>query len=663
MTSQAPLTPACLKGDANDIGVRLVRLAHQSLSYQQQAEQLDAPRRDRSRHLPSLAVLSLEGDAQALAYFLGDLQGLARERRAIDRPIVRNQLDDSFCLRSVVPAYHALVDAGLVQANVHKQLAAWLYDVALYAVDESTRSRVGFEQWHLRNQNVPATMIYLIAHLLDQTLPAQFDTKPLWAWSDAQIAGWDLTWRDPDDSWLYQFIWTWSAFIHARLRRPDLLHSENARRSVDFFCDLALPGGGQGMIFGDAEPGDLLGATVSLMLGARLFRDGRYLRMALRYLDEVERRGMHQNLADRGPEMFNLYHWWPRDLEPVSHLERTSVLMQSPLPGRGWSFGSPDYADRIKTTDRRFPFYGQNTNNWDAMYQVQDPQAYAQQKPDKMVFVESDQPGSLFSVMDLRAHGLHDHADALNIVTLTADDRAWLVETAYTPREKNSLRWMHNVPLILSGRHSTKMLRSWRTDTWREVNPGDCTMQVHQGVVHAQAWLRHDSFDYVDFASDQFDVQRSVIFRPDESLLVVDRLVALRDGEATVGQVWHSPATMQVDQGRVVLEQSGKRLYMDTVQSHAGQFEITQREPLDGVVNGKSDPFYFRADRPTQVLLWHWQGHMQTGQELVMAARFSRKPAPVSLSRQGKSWLIETDTRALNESSSVQSTLIQDFQA
>lgn len=662
MTSQRTSFRSCLEGQADDVGRRLVRLAHQSLAYQQQAEKLDDLHRDVSRHLPSLAVLSLEGDTEALDHFLRHLQRLAQERRAIDRPIVRNQLDDSFCLRSVVAAYHELVNAGLVEDKVQQQLASWLYEVALCSVDGRVRARPGFEQWHLRNQNVPATMVYLIAHLLDQTLPAQFDTRQLWSWSDAQIVGWDLTWRDPDDSWLYQFIWTWSAFIHARLRRPDLLISDHARRSFDFYLHLSLPGGGQGMVFGDADPGDLLGAAVALMLGARLFRDGRYLFLALRYLDEVERRGMHQNLADRGPEMFNLYHWWPRDLEPVSEVERTSMLMQSPLPGRGWSFGSPEYAHRIKTTDRRFPYYGQNTDNWDAIYQVQDPKAYALDKPDKMIFVDSDQPGSLFSVMDLRSHGLHDHADALNIVTLTADDCAWLIETAYTPRDQNSLRWMHNVPLVLAGRHSPDHLRSWRTDTWREVNPGDCTMQVHDGVVHAQAWLRHDNFDYVDFASDQFDVQRSVIYRPDDSLLVVDRLVARRDGHATAGQVWHSPASMQIGEGRVVLEQSGKRLYMDTVQSHPGQFEMTQREPLDGVLNGRSDPFYFRADRSTNVLLWHWQGHMQAGQELVMAARFSRRSAGISLQRQGDQWLVGTDVRALGESSKRQSTLIQDFQ-
>lgn len=640
MTTQLTASFSRVIGAKEDIHARLVRLAKTSLAYQRQHEILGDPHRDVSRHLPAMAVLAMEGCDESLVGFTDRLLSLARGRRGIEQPIIRNLLDDSFCLRSVVAAYHQLVIAGRIDKSTQEIIAAWLYELTLQMADGRALRRQGFEQWHLRNQNVPATMVYLVAHLLDQTQARQYDTQPLWTWADAQIVGWDLTWRDPDDSWLYQFIWIWSAFIHARLRRPELLTSANARRSFDFYRHLSLPGSGQGLIFGDSNPGDLLGAAVALMLGARLFDDSQYLCLALRYLDETERRGLHQNLGDRGPEMFNLYHWWPRELVPAFRVPRQSLLIQSPLPGRGWSLGCPAYTKRIKTTDVRFPFHGLNDNNWDAMYQVQDPQAYAQDKPDKIILADKDQEGDLFALMDLRAHGLHDHADALNLVTLTAQGRAWLVETTYEPRDASGLRWMHNVPLVLEGLHEPQVLRSWKADTWREVNPGDCGLATHQGQTRATAWLRHDSFDYVDFASRQFDIQRSLLFTPGLSVVVVDRLVALQDGEATIGQIWHSPATLQMAGSSGVMSQGHDRFHMDSAQSHAGQWQHTHRPALDGVSTARSDPFYFQQDRPTQVLLWHWRGHVKAGEEVVMAVRFGAEPCPVSLSKAGNDWRV-----------------------
>jgi len=588
------------------------------------------------RFLAPSAVLALEGSAEDLERFLATLRNAAAQRLGIDRHIVNNRLSDSFCMRSVVEAYHGLIDAGLISIDVQRELAPWLYEMALVTVDGRVRELPDFQQWHLRNQNVPAAMVYVVAHLLDKTCPGQFDTAPLWEWGDAQIVGWDLTCRGPDDSWLYQFIWTWSAYTHARLRRPDLLECDNARRCFEFYKTLSLPGMGVDMVLGESKPGDLLGAAVSLLLGARLFSAGEQLFLAERIITEVERRGLVENLADRGPEFYRLYSLCPENLVPVPLRSRKPCLMTTPLAGRGWQLAEP-YGDDVRTTDRRYPFFGEELSAWDPLYQVQEAAAYAEDKPDKIVLADSDDSRSLFAVVDLRAHGLHDHADALGISLLTCDGQPWLVESSYFPRETAAQRWYHNVPLLVPGEHDISELRTWRADTWRSVETGDVHFQDCGTYTVAVARLRHDGFDYVDFDHGLVDYERVLLFVPDEMLLVIDRLVPVREATATVGQIWHTPAEVTLDGDLAVLRRDDRAFHITFAHSHPMQTELTQHEAA------QNDPYYFRPDNPVRDLLWGAALPLEPGRPVCMAAALAREPTELEARQDGGSTRVVCD--------------------
>jgi len=604
----------------------IVKLARRSWQMSQAAQ--SEGRRNVSAFMAPLAVLALEGDDGARQRFIDTLRQMAAEGWGLDGPALKNRLGGSFCLSSVVEAYRDLIGAGLIDDDTQRCVAPWLHDFAMAAPDGRVARTPGFEQWHLRNQNVPARAVYDIAALLDATAPGRFDTAPLWAWADAQIVGWDLTWRDPDDSWLYQFIWIWSAYRHAALRRPDLLHSENARRSFDFYQQICPPGRGLDVVFGDSKPGDLLGPAVAFVLGARLFDDGQLLWTAERLLEETDRRGDVPNLTDRGPEFCRLYDLWPQHLT-AAEPHRRSLLIASPLAGRGWTLDSTPYNDSVKRSDPRFPFHGQNTNSWDALYQVQDPAAYAVAKPDKLVFCDGNRPEAMFALADLRSHGLHDHPDALGLVTLLCDGQPWLVESSYLPREFNRQRWLHNVPLARPARLGPQDLRCWRADVWREVECGDVTFDDRDGRIVAAARLRHDGFDYVDFDGGGFDYERTFVYLPDAMLVVLDRIVAAVNTPATIGQIWHTPAAAELRDNTIALSQSGRRLAIRCAQSAPCQWALTQHDAT------QHDPFYFRPGNPIRDLLCWASLDLSAGQTVAMAACFAREPVDVTLEQQG----------------------------
>lgn len=594
---------------------------------------------DYSRSITPLSVLALEGDGDALQQVIDKLKRMAASNYGADAPGCQNRLNDSFTLRSIVEAYHGLVDAGLVDADVQDVVAPWLYDFALAAADGRVQRFDEFQQWHLRNQNVPATCIYNIAHLLDRTQVGRFDTAPIWQWADRQIVGWNLTWRDPDDSWLYQFIWTWSAYLHARHRDRALLRSDNARLCCAFYPRLQPPGMGCDVVFGDSKPGDILGPMVAVLLGAKLHRDGELLHAALAMLEETEQRGVCINIVDRGPEMYRLYTLWPDDdVQPVTPPARESELIASPLPGRGWSFDEGTYAVDIKRTDRRFPFFGENTCCWDAMYQVQNAESYAQLKPDKLIFAgEDDEP---FVLCDLRCHGLHDHADALGIVTLVDRGVPWLVESTYMPRDEMRLRWYHNVPLYRPGVHDLAALKHWRADTWREVEPDDVWLREEQRFSLAAAIQRHDGYDFVPFTEGMFDVVRVWLRHRRGLLVVVDQLIAARDGDVTAGQIWHTTASVARDGDAIELANRGETYHATFAQSMDVDWFIEPREA------GQHDPFYFPPEQPVHDLLRGATRKMRQGDVLAFAACFSRAPIPLALAQdEGRTTVGSDDWR------------------
>jgi|GEM_PF-3320120 len=583
---------------------------------------------DCSRWLSPLAVLALREEADTLEQFTGEMMDMAATNWGVDDNGIRNRLDDSFAMRSVVEAYHGLIDAGLIDVETQRKLADWLYEFGLAAADGRVAARPNFEHWHLRNQNVPATCVYNVAHLLDETIPGRYDTKPLWKWGDEQIVGWNLTWRDPDDSYLYQFIWNWSAYLHARYRRPDLLESENARKCMAFYKHLDMHGLGVDLVFGDSKPGDLLGPAVSLVLGAVMFDDGESLYLAERKIELIEQQTDPENLADRGPEMYRLYTLWPDHIEPIAP-PRESRLICSPLAGRGWTMMDSPYASQVKQNDPRYPHYGKSQTCCDEIYQVQAPAAYAVDQPDKIVFCEGDRPADdvMFALVDLRSQGLHDHADALGVTTLIDQGLPWLVESSYMPRGYTNQRWQHNVPLWLPGEHDAQTLQSWKSDTWLGVVPQDVLFQRQPDLILASAWLRHDGYDFVDFPGQSLDVQRVCIFLPDEAFVVIDQFIAMKDSAVTLGHVWHTTADAIIDSHDRIwgLSRDGKQFHATFTQSFDAGCEMSDRLPT------QTDAFHYPPDGMITDLLWSKVLNMRKGQVATMAAAFSRHPMPVEL--------------------------------
>jgi hypothetical protein len=601
--------------------------------------------RELSRFMAPLAVLAFEGDRDAERRFLDRFAALAEAGWGLRQSVCGSFLNDAFCLRCLVECYAAFVDSGRAGAEYQRRVAPWLFEQALIRSDGRVERLPGFQQWHQRNQNVPVSLVYEIAHLLDRTQPGRFDTRPLWAWADSQMVGWDLAWRNPDDSWLYHFIWTWSAYRHASLCRPELLHSENARKSFEFYKRLSVPGG-RDLIFGESKPGDLLGPALSLALGARLFRDGEQLWIARELVEESLSRGLVENVVDRGPELFRLYTLWPDDLAPVEPVRHSSFL-ESPLAGRGWPFGEGvPYMKAVKAADSRYPFRGERTDSWDPLYQVRDPAAYAVDKPDKIVFCEGNSAGALFALADLRAHGLHDHPDALGVTTLIDRGVPWLVETSYEPRPFNIQRWLHNVPLVRPGLLAVDDLKTWQSDTWRGVEPGDAWFRRGaDGVAIAAARLRHDGFDYVSLDGGFFDLERYFVFVPDTLLLVLDRFVTVKAGDCTVGQSWHTPAEAIRAGNGFLLRQAGQTMHLACAQSVPAEWREGAHEPT------QSDPFYFRPGNPIRDLLVGTSRTVRPGEVLSMAACWSREPADLSLTQQGASTAVAFGKRMLRVAS------------
>ncbi len=577
--------------------------------------------------LSPAAVLALEGDADALRLFSTTLERLATKRWGLEHFGTRSGLNDAFALRSVVEAYEGLLIAGLIGPDHLDIVAPWLYAHARMRGDGSIANLPGFQPWHQRNQNVPASLVYLVAGLLERhTAPGRFATSPLRAWADSQMVGWDLTWRTPDDSWLYQYIWILSAYYHAKESRPELLHSGNARRSFDFYKTLSLPGG-RPFIFGDSSPQEGLGPCVACALGASIFRDGELLSIAADLLNRVIDEGMHPYLLHRAPEMYRLYAHWPRDLEARQQERRESILMTSPLPGRGWSTGGTPYNEIIKSGDSAFPNAGLNFSSCDEIYQLRDPAKYHDERPDKLLLSRSHDPEGMIALVDFRAQGIHDHPDALGVTTLLDQGIAWLVETVYEPRGYNRLRWLHNTPLSVPHFGDASALKDHKADTWKEPELSDIAQFRFGDVDVVASRIRRDSFDYVAFDEGRFETERYFVFLPDHVFAVIDRITIAPSGGATVGQAWHLPADLVSTGLRSwQLEKGGKQLSLAFASSSPAQVDLSRRCPPEV----PSDPFYF--NHPVSDLL-HWASfpEVTAPRQVSFAACFSRSPGSLSV--------------------------------
>jgi hypothetical protein len=608
----------------------IVELARRSLEISQRGlcgEPAEYSHPAAARFLSPAAVLAQNGDKAARVFFCKRLLALSQEEWGLHHFVCGSGLNDAFCIRSFAECYKILSRSGFISDDVmtrdeRRQVETWLFRLALLRADGSIECLSEFETWHNRNQCVPATMIYEIADLIARSpLTSHLDTTLLWQWADANMVGWDLNWRSPDDAWLYQFIWTWSAYRHAALRRPELLHSENARRSFEFYKILWAPGG-RDLVFGESNAGDLLAAITSLTLGAYLFQDGEQKWLAERFLKSAEERGDDHNLVQRGPELHRIYWLWPDELVATPPARR-SMLLESPLAGRGWSLGETPYNEEIKGRDTRFPACGANAYDYDPIYQERDASLYATPKPDKLIFCEDAGDNALFALADLRAQGLHDHPDAPGVATLIADGVPWLVESTYAPRGFNRQRWLHNVPLYRRGAVTPQELCTYRSDTWREVAPGDAWLKRRDGLVMAQARIPHDAFDYLNWDGNFFDIERTFHFDPRGVFVVIDRLTAAENGLTTVAQAWHTPARVELSENAAQLSRNDKTWHAAFAQSTPMRCALTEHEPL------QRDEYYFPG--PVRDLLWHAAVELQAGEAVTMAAAFAREPVALTL--------------------------------
>ncbi|MEO6907333.1 MAG: hypothetical protein ABI210_05540, partial [Abditibacteriaceae bacterium] len=306
---------------------------------------------------------------------------------------------------------------------------------------------------------------------------------------------------------------------------------------------------------------------------------------------------------------------------------RHSMLLQSPLAGRGWSLGGAPYNDTVKANDPRFPDHGISLCDYDPLYQEKDATLYAISKPDKLIFCEDSDDDALFALVDLRAQGLHDHPDALGVATLIGNGVPWLVESAYAPRDMNRQRWLHNVPLYRRGHVSPEILRTYHSDTWREVALGDAWLEKRDGIVMAQARIPRDAFDYLDFDGDLFDVERTFLFDTQGIFIVIDRLRATESGAATVSQIWHTPAHIELSENNATLSRNDKTWHATFAQSILMHCDVTQHEAP------QQDAYYF--PEAVNDVLWHAQVELQEGEMITMAAVFSCDPMHLTLANGG----------------------------
>jgi hypothetical protein len=332
--------------------------------------------------------------------------------------------------------------------------------------------------------------------------------------------------------------------------------------------------------------------------------------------------------------LHRLYVHWPQDVTPEPP-DPSGGLIRSPLPGRGWCLIGTPYDEVVKMMNPEFPGDPVHLYNYDEMYQERRAEMHARIRPDKLVFRSSWGAASLYAAADLRSQALHDHPDALGLITLLWRGRPWVVETGYSPASENRLRWKHNVPVFRRGLGDASYLKTWRTDIWREVEPGDASFVTKGDTQCARARLHPEAFDYVHFGGSDFATDRSFVFVPESMLIVMDVLTAQDDGEWTIGVFWHLRGRPRQVANGLLMTQGEDRLGVTLASSADAYLELSERQPES------PDDFYF--DTPIQDLAYYAAGPVRSGESLVFAAAFAAEgPVPVrtTLEREGTHTLV-----------------------
>ncbi|MHC4872651.1 MAG: hypothetical protein ACYTFY_12485 [Planctomycetota bacterium] len=586
-------------------------------------------------------VLAFEGNKESLAFFTKWMLFLAEEGWGVSA-YHKPGLDTSFRLRNIMVGYIDLCDAGMISVEDQKKIDLWLFEYARIKTDGTIEKMEGFEQWHQKNQHVPTSVVYLIAaRLKESPIREQVDIDCLLKWANDRMVGWNITWRCPDDSWLYGYIWILSTYYYASNHAPELLESENAAKSFDWYKKLSNPNGIP-IVFGESQPNDFWGPMIAYLICAKVKQDGESLWIA----EQMFRNGLKQTADEfaffRASEVYLYYKFWQYDLEPVKP-SATSCYIKSPLPGKGWTFGSTVYNASVKLNDTRFPRFGVDLCDEDDLYLERDPEKYKEEKPDKIVFAQGYEKESLFALVDLRAQGTHDHPDALGIATLINDGVPWLVESVYMPREDNKKRYLHNVPLFQRGFLPPEALLDFRSDTWQEPGSDEVTFEKTDNYAWAVAGIKSDSYDYINFNNNLFDVERFYFFVPDKLFLVADRLISVTDEAKTFGQIWHTTADISCNSDvgaihespstdKILLSRNNKNFNITFAGSNNFEFYQTSHTATE------VDPNYYTA--PVKDLMWYGYNNKKGKTEL-LATLLSKEELPLKVEQKGETSLIE----------------------
>ncbi len=579
--------------------------------------------------LSPLAVLALTGDAGSAKRFERILLQMADDRWGIDGVGFYDFNCDAFVVKNIAECYRSLRSKGLIPSGACSRIERWLHRFASIRATGEIRHLEAFSSWNLRNQENTTGCLAEVASIIDEgPLAGKLPTEEIWTWVKRELVGWGLTWRDADDAWIYPSLWLWNAYTCARTLQPELLRSDNARRSFEWYLQLQPPGGAP-LIFGETHCPEPTRVAAALFLGANLFQDGRMAFVARQLLNW----GLEHDAVESS-QLHRLYVHWPEHVEPEPP-DPVVGMVQSPLPGRGWCLIGTPYGEVVKMMNPEFPGDPVHLFNYDEMYQERRPEMHARMRPDKFVFRSSWDADSLYAAVDLRSQALHDHPDALSLITLLWRRRPWVVETGYNPASKNRVRWKHNVPVFRRGLGDASYLKTWRTDTWREAEPADASFVTRGDIQCARARLRPEAFDYVRFGGSDFGVDRSFIFAPERMLVVVDVLTAQHDGEWTVGVLWHLRGQPEQVENGLVMTQGGDRFGVALASSADARLDLSERQPES------PDNFYF--DTPIRDLAYYTAGPFRAGEHHVFAAVFAPGgllPITVTLENEGTHVLV-----------------------
>lgn len=217
------------------------------------------------------------------------------------------------------------------------------------------------------NQEIGVGLLSVLAEVLKDRYPDV--SRENLEYVRAHAIGWSGNFRNPDDGVVYhQAVWMKNAYVLGRYGNIGDLRGINSLRAFEWVL-LQWPPNGMSPAYNmpfEYTPIDVM------VIGSRLFGDGRYLWLAQRML-EAE---MRLSIDERDPVMGLEY--WDEGLEP-----------QRPQVGSCYLTGTTGIAQRPGPA-----------------------------RPDKLVFRDGWEPDSLYALLNLRFSGWHRYKATNSFVTI-----------------------------------------------------------------------------------------------------------------------------------------------------------------------------------------------------------------------------------------------------